>query len=159
MENNLMIFEEREVLGRDFKMYGDKDNPLFLAKDVASWIEHSKVSMMLQSVDEDEKVKVNNVYFENRTGGNGTWFLTEDGLYEVLMQSRKPIAKQFKKEVKKILKELRQTRKVDLIENKIQLISDEKEKQLTKELYKLQETLEVMPNDMFMMVKVENKKK
>ena len=66
MENNLMIFEEREVLGRDFKMYGDKDNPLFLAKDVASWIEHSKVSMMLQSVGEDEKVKVNNVYFENR---------------------------------------------------------------------------------------------
>ena len=158
MENNLMIFEEREVLGRDFKMYGDKDNPLFLAKDVASWIEHSKVSMMLQSIDEDEKVKVNNVYFENRTGGNGTWFLTEDGLYEVLMQSRKPIAKQFKKEVKKILKELRQTGKVDLIENKIQLISDEKEKQLTRELYKLQETLEVMPNDMFMMVKVENKK-
>ena len=35
MENNLMIFEEREVLGRDFKIYGDKDNPLFLAKDVA----------------------------------------------------------------------------------------------------------------------------
>lgn len=28
--------------------------------------------------------------------------LTEDGLYEVLMQSRKPIAKAFKKEVKKI---------------------------------------------------------
>lgn len=25
------------------------------------------------------------------------WFLTDDGLYEVLMQSRKPIAKQFKK--------------------------------------------------------------
>ena len=34
-------------------------------------------------------------------------FLTEDGLYEVLMQSRKPIAKQFKKEVKKILKDIR----------------------------------------------------
>ena len=31
------------------------------------------------------------------------WFLTEDGLYEVLMQSRKPIARQFKKEVKKTL--------------------------------------------------------
>ena len=37
------------------------------------------------------------------------WFLTEDGVYEVLMQSRKPIAKQFKKEVKKILKEIRTT--------------------------------------------------
>ena len=37
------------------------------------------------------------------------WFLTEDGLYEVLMQSRKPIAKQFKKKVKAILKEIRKT--------------------------------------------------
>lgn len=36
-------------------------------------------------------------------------FLTEDGLYEVLMQSRKPIAKQFKKGVKKILREVRRT--------------------------------------------------
>lgn len=37
----------------------------------------------------DEKV-VNNVY---TLGGNQqTWFLTENGLYEVLMQSRKPIA-------------------------------------------------------------------
>lgn len=35
------------------------------------------------------------------------WFLTEDGLYEVLMQSRKPKAKEFKKEVKKILKSIR----------------------------------------------------
>ena len=37
------------------------------------------------------------------------WFLTEDGLYEVLMQSRKPIAKQFKKNVKEILKTLRKS--------------------------------------------------
>lgn len=34
------------------------------------------------------------------------WFLTEQGLYEC-MQSRKPIAKQFKKGVKAILKEIR----------------------------------------------------
>ena len=63
---------------------------------------------MLKSVDDNEKVKVNNVYVDGRTGGNGVWFLTEDGLYEVLMQSRKPIAKEFKKEVKKILKTIRQ---------------------------------------------------
>ena len=41
------------------------------------------------------------------TNGYTALFLTEDGFYEVLMQSRKPIAKSFKKEVKKILKELR----------------------------------------------------
>ena len=34
-------------------------------------------------------------------------FLTEEGLYEVLMQSRKPIAKEFKKKVKEILKDVR----------------------------------------------------
>ena len=40
-------------------------------------------------------------------GYQQVWFLTENGLYEVLMQSRKPIAKEFKKGIKKILKELR----------------------------------------------------
>lgn len=80
-----------------------------MAADVAEWIEHSKVSMMLKSVENEEKVKVNNVYSDNRTGGNGTWFLTEDGLYEVCMQSRKPIAKQMKKEIKKYLKSIRLT--------------------------------------------------
>ncbi|MDM5432349.1 Bro-N domain-containing protein [Bacillus hominis] len=105
--SQLQLFHEQEVLGRNFKVYGTKGEPFFLAKDVAEWIEHSKVSMMLQSVDEDEKVKVSNVYSENRSGGNGTWMLTENGVYEVLMQSRKPIAKQFKKQVKAILKDIR----------------------------------------------------
>ncbi|WP_343003389.1 hypothetical protein [Clostridium sp. 2218st1_F5_2218SCRN_220325] len=35
---------------------------------------------MVSRVDEDEKVKVNNVYVEGRNGGNGVWLLTEDGL-------------------------------------------------------------------------------
>ena len=100
----LQIIEQREVLGKDFKIYGDYENPLFLAKDVAEWIEHSNARMMLQSVDDDEKV-VKNAY---TLGGNQEqWFLTENGLYEVLMQSRKPIAKEFKKQVKEILKSIR----------------------------------------------------
>jgi len=106
---SINLIDERDVLGEQFKMYGTYENPLFLAKDVANWISHSNVTMMLNSIDDEEKVKLNNTYFEDRTGGNGTMFLTEDGLYEVLMQSRKPIAKQFKKEVKKILKEIRIT--------------------------------------------------
>lgn len=100
----LQVINEQELLGQDFKVYGDLENPLFLAKDVAAWIEHSDTSKMIKSVDGDEKVK-NNV---PTLGGNQeSWFLTEDGLYEVLMQSRKPIAKQFKKAVKQILKDIR----------------------------------------------------
>lgn len=88
--------EQREVLGKEFRIYGDKANPLFLAKDVAEWIDYSKsngkykVSQMISTVDGDEK----SVYIIDTLGGNQEmWFLTEDGLYEVLMQSRKPIAK------------------------------------------------------------------
>lgn len=104
--NNLMVFEERQVLGKDFKIYGTKENPLFLAKDVASWIEHSKTSIMLNSIDEEEKLR-ETIFTSGQN--REMWFLTEDGLYEVLMQSRKKIAKQFKKEVKKILKQIRTT--------------------------------------------------
>ena len=109
MGNNgmgLQVINEQEVLGKQFRVYGTFEEPLFLAKDVAEWIEHSNVSKMLNSVDEDEKTTLTFSY----SGSNYTtnaWFLTEDGLYEVLMQSRKPIAKQFKKQVKTILKGLR----------------------------------------------------
>lgn len=98
------IINQQEVLGKVFTVYGDFQNPLFLAKDVAEMIEHSDVHKMVQIVDEDEKVR-NTV---PTLGGNQeSWFLTENGLYEILMISRKPIAKQFKKEVKRILHELR----------------------------------------------------
>ncbi|MBO2536288.1 BRO-N domain-containing protein [Rummeliibacillus suwonensis] len=57
--------------------------------------------MLVVTKDEDEK----GIYVVDTVGSNQkTWFLTENGLYEVLMQSRKPIAKQFKKQVKEILK-------------------------------------------------------
>lgn len=103
------IIYNQIVLGKEFKIYGTNEKPLFLAKDVAEWIDYSvsNVSKMLKSVDDDEKttrkISTNGLYQTD------AWFLTEDGLYEVLMQSRKPIAKQFKKEVKQILKQLRLT--------------------------------------------------
>lgn len=108
--NELEIFEQREVLGREFRIYGDMENPLFLAKDVANWIGHSSITMMLKAIDEEEKLKIRpKQSLGLLTNNNEYWFLTEDGLYEVLMQSRKPIAKEFKKQVKMILKQIRQT--------------------------------------------------
>jgi phage antirepressor YoqD-like protein len=101
---DLQILDERTMFDKTFRMYGTPDEPLFLAKDVAEWIEHSDVSTMLRTVPEDEKLtQTMFVSGQNRD----YWCLTEDGLYEVLMQSRKPIAKSFKKEVKNILKTIR----------------------------------------------------
>ena len=102
----LQVIEQREILGKPLTMYGDFEDPLFLAKEVANWIDYSEsnVSKLVAMVDEEEKVR--NII--TTLGGNQEmWFLTEDGLYEVLMQSRKPIAKQFKKEVKTLLKNIR----------------------------------------------------
>lgn len=102
----LAIFEQKQVLGKTFKIYGTNDDPMFLAKDIMVWLDmdSSQVKKFLDKVDEHEKGR-NNI---TTLGGiQESWFLTEDGLYEVLMQSRKPIAKAFKKEVKKVLKDIR----------------------------------------------------
>lgn len=104
--NEITVISKSTFLGKEIDVYGTAESPLFKAKDVADWIEHSDVSTMMKTVDEDEKVT--NIVCT--PGGNqSAWFLTEDGLYEVLMQSRKPIAKQFKKGVKEILKAIRRT--------------------------------------------------
>lgn len=61
---------------------------------------------MLNNVDEDEKT-TRKIIPNGSNYQTEAWFLTEDGMYEVLMQSRKPIAKQFKKKVKEILRSIR----------------------------------------------------
>lgn len=109
----IQVLSKTELLGHKFTVYGTAENPLFLAKEVAECIDYAKtskgkfdVSNMVSSVDEEEKlVRTIFVSGQNRE----VWLLTEDGLYEVLMQSRKPIAKEFKKGVKEILKTIRKT--------------------------------------------------
>ena len=62
----------------------------------------------MDTIDEEEKVKITpKQSLGDLVNYKEYNFLTEDGLYEVLMQSRKPIAKQFKKGVKQILHEVR----------------------------------------------------
>ena len=92
------------INGCNFKIYGTIGNPLFIAKDIAEVLGHSHVPTMMQSIDSDEKLVCTILTSGQRRDVN---CLTEYGLYELLMQSRKPIAKEFKKGVKKVLHELR----------------------------------------------------
>lgn len=104
--NEISMISKSTFLGKEIDVYGTAENPLFLAKDVAEWIDYSNITDLVSMVDEDEKL----TSIISKSGqGRTMWFLTEDGLYEVLMQSRKPIAKQFKKGVKNILKTIRKT--------------------------------------------------
>ena len=108
MRKELQVITSKDVFGKEFSIYGTKDEPLFLAKDIAELIEYDSgsINKMINSVDEDEKL--NGIIFRAGQRREVT-MLTENGLYEVLMQSRKPIAKEFKKKVKEILKEIRKT--------------------------------------------------
>lgn len=98
----VQILKQENILGRNITVYGTSENPLFMAKDVAQWLELTNVSDMVSRVDEDEVTKLNLGGLQGMCN-----FLTENGLYEALFQSRKPIAKDFKKGVKAMLKEVR----------------------------------------------------
>ena len=141
---SLEIIEKRVVLEKEFAIYGSIENPLFLAKDVANWIEHNQVARMIEIVDEDEKLKC---LISTSGQGREMWFLTEDGVYEVLMQSRKPIAKEFKKEVKKILKQIRLTggavrNEEEFIKNYFPSFSEEVKQAMVLDLRKQNEKIQ-----------------
>lgn len=128
VEAGVQLVDTTEILGRRIDLYRSIEDPLFLARDVAEWIDYSKrpdgsykTDMMLQAIDSEEKYKTK-ILTANNVGGsnlgqidstgktiNPFWFLTEDGLYEVCMQSRKPIAKQMKKQIKEYLRNIRKT--------------------------------------------------
>lgn len=114
-EKTLEKVAETEILGRKITMYGSIENPLFLARDVADWIDYSKtakgsrqVAQMLKQVDDDEKLILRMLIPGDKQKRDHS-FLTEDGLYECCMKSRKPIAKQMRKEIKRYLKSIRMT--------------------------------------------------
>lgn len=124
---NLTVIDSEVICNQQVNVYGTREKPLFLAKDVAKWIGHSNPSRMLSKIDEDEKMiiyaklslqnsDITNSYIPSESDSckaNNYLFLTEFGVYEVLMQSRQPKAKEFKKGVKEILKRIRLTGKYE----------------------------------------------
>ncbi len=115
---NLQIVSTIQFGGHPVNVYNTAYEPLFLAVDIARLIDYSvgNTAHMLEKVGENEKIQISirnnsaSARSLNTTArGNAAlkWFLTEDGLYEVLMQSRKPIARGFKDFIKKLLKDIR----------------------------------------------------
>lgn len=78
-------------------MFGDvriilqDSDPWFVAKDVCDCLEHTNTTMALQRLDADERAKLN-------LGRQGeTNVINEYGLYNLVLSSRKPEAKEFKR--------------------------------------------------------------
>ena len=61
----LTLITEQSFLDKRIRVFGTPEDPLFLARDVAEWIDYSKkqdgsyrVGVMLGSVDNDEKINI-----------------------------------------------------------------------------------------------------
>ena len=88
-------------------------------------------------------------------GNSNTWFLTEEGVYELLFVSRKSIAKEFKKWVRRLIVEIRlnsnRLLREKLLESDNKLIKSQKElefyKEKTFEQVLLDQTLYTMSTD------------
>lgn len=100
----LQILQKTQLCGATLTVYGSPAEPYFLAKEVAEVLDHSKASVMVDMVDDDEKLR-ETIFTSGQR--REMWFLSEYGLYEVLMQSRKPIARRFKVGVKQLLHNIR----------------------------------------------------
>lgn len=72
----------------------DNNQPLFLAKDVCEVLEYSDVSMTLQKLDDDEKM-IQRIFVSSKN--RDVWFVTQSGLYSLILRSNKPEARQFRK--------------------------------------------------------------
>lgn len=96
-------------------VYGDLNTPLFRASDVADMIDYSSGNTwgMLQMCEEDEKLNLPMVVAGQRRSIS---FLTENGLYNVLSQSRKQIARGWRRIIHNELISLRRSREKDIVE-------------------------------------------
>lgn len=104
--NNVVLLSTQEILGREVAVYGTYENPLFIAKDAAEWIDYTKTSMgaydvsnMLRGLDENEKL-LETIFLSGQN--QDVWMLTESGVYKILMQNYNFQTKHIRKEIKKI---------------------------------------------------------
>ena len=100
---------------RQLDVYSSLDEPLFRAQDVAKMIEYSNgnVWKMLEVCEEDEKIKLSMVVSGQ---SRNISFVTEMGLYNILSQSRKPIARKWRRVIHSELIRMRKARNKDVVE-------------------------------------------
>jgi anti-repressor protein len=88
--NELQIFSNEQF--GDIRVSEIDGKPWFVAADVCKALEHSNVSVAIDRLDDDEKAKLN-----LGLAGGEINVISEAGLYVLVLGSRKPEAKAFKR--------------------------------------------------------------
>lgn len=135
---NEIINNETSLMVKQFEnlnitIYGTYENPLFKANDIGELLDIKNIRDAIKNFNNKQK----GVGLTDTLGGKQEiTFLTEQGLYKILMKSRKPIAEQFQDWVCEVIEEIRKRGKYDLEEQlklkdiETQKLLEEKEKQL-----------------------------
>jgi prophage antirepressor-like protein len=89
----------------------DDEKPYFRASEIGEILQLVKVRNAISDFDDDEKIEKGAL---SAGGLQKTLFLTEAGLYRLLMATRKPIARPFQKWVTSVLTSIRETGKYEL---------------------------------------------
>jgi len=90
-------------------IYGTIDHPCFQAVDIAKIIEYAngRTDEMIKPLEHDEIFKT---ILTKKGQRRSVWMITELGLYNLLSQSRKPIARLWRRVVHQQLIDTRKTR-------------------------------------------------
>ena len=148
----LQVIKETEILGKQIKMYGSIEKPYFVASDVAEWLGERDGYTVSRKVSDEEK----DTQIVCTLGGNQkTTVLTEDGLYEACMLSRKKIARPLKSEIKKYLKSIRLTgaaipegREQEMVNYYFSSLSSDLQGQIVNELIEKNKELQQFYDDL-----------
>ena len=96
-------------------VYSSLDEPIFRATDVAKMIDYSEGNTwkMLEMCEHDEKLNLPMVVAGQRRSVS---FVTETGLYNILSQSRKPIARKWRRVTHDELIRMRRARNMNILQ-------------------------------------------
>lgn len=134
---NLQLFDNPEF-GK-IRVIGDADNPLFCLADVCRILELPQVAKVVQRLDKDV---LSTHPLETAGGIQQMYFINEDGLYDVILDSRKPEAKRFRKWVTSVV--LPSIRKTGLYVNPNAPIDPEFLRRLATEIENHRRTIAVL---------------
>lgn len=100
---------------RQLNVYTSLDEPIFRASDVAKMIDYSDGNTwkMLEMCEQDEKLNLPMVVAGQRRSVS---FVTETGLYNILSQSRKPIARKWRRVIHNELIRMRKEKNMNIVE-------------------------------------------
>lgn len=101
--------------GQELDVYSSLDKPVFKAADIATMLDYSagNVWNLLGMCEEDEKLTLTLIVSGQRRQIS---FVTERGLYSILEQSRKPLARKWRRVINDELIALRKARNLNIID-------------------------------------------